>query len=112
MKKFNMLSIVCAENDDEGYKFAQMGADFVAVEPPDLIGGNVSVSSARPELITAAVAKIGQGKVIIGAGIKTGEDVRIALSLGAAGVLVASGVVKAADQEAALRDLCSGLKVA
>jgi len=110
MKAFNMLSIVCAENNEEGYKFAQMGADFIAVEPPDLIGGNISVSTARPELIVEAVAKIGPGKVIVGAGIKTGEDVRIALGLGAVGVLVASGVIKAVDQELALRDLASGLK--
>ena len=112
MKAFNMLSIVCAENDAEGHKFAQMGADFVAVEVPELIGGNVSVSTAQPDLIKEAVAKIGPGKVIVGAGIKTGEDVRIALSLGAVGVLVSSGVVKAADPMAALRDLCAGLKAA
>jgi triosephosphate isomerase len=110
MRELNMLSIVCAESDEEGRKFAEMGADFVAVEPRDLIGGDVSVSKARPELIAEAVAKIWTGKVLIGAGIKTGEDVRIALSLGAAGVLVASGVVKAPDPRVALRDLCSGLK--
>lgn len=110
MKQYNMLSVVCAENDTEGHKFAEMGADFVAVEAPELIGGNVSVTSARPDLITNAVAKIGPGKVIVGAGVKTGEDVRKALELGAVGVLVSSGVVKAADPLAALRDLCSGLK--
>jgi len=110
MKRLNMLSLVCAENEEEGARYAAMGADFVAVEVPELIGGNVSVSTARPEVIARAVAAIGPGKVIVGAGIKTGEDVRIALSLGAVGVLVSSGVVKAADPVAALRDLCSGLK--
>lgn len=40
-----------------------------------------------------------------GAGVKTGEDVRAAMDLGADGVLLASGVVKAKDPEAALRDL-------
>ncbi len=109
MKRLNMLSVVCAENDEEGRKFADMGADFVAVEPPDLIGGNVSVSQARPDLIARSVEVIGPGKVLVGAGIKTGEDVRIALKLGAVGVLVASGVVKAADPRAALKDLCGGL---
>lgn len=109
MKRLSMLSVVCAENDEEGRKFADMGADFIAVEPPDLIGGNVSVSQARPDLIARSVEAIGQGKVLVGAGIKTAEDVRIALKLGAVGVLVASGVVKAADPRAALMDLCSGL---
>jgi triosephosphate isomerase len=110
MKRLNMMSIVCAENDEEGVRYAGMGADFVAVEVPELIGGNVSVSQARPDVIQRAVAAIGKGKVIVGAGIKTGEDVRKALELGASGVLLSSGVVKAKDPMAALRDLCSGLK--
>lgn len=112
LKRMQMLSLVCAENVEEGHRYAQMGADFIAVEPPELIGGAVSVSSAKPELIRDAVAAIGPGKVIVGAGVRTGEDVRIALELGAAGVLVASGVVCAPDPVAALRDLCEGILAA
>lgn len=110
MKAQNMLSLVCAENLEEGARFAAMGADFVAIEVPELIGGDVSVSSARPELIQEAVAKIGAGKVIVGAGIKTADDVRKALQLGAAGVLVASGIIKAPDPLNALREMCGALK--
>lgn len=102
--------IVCAENPEEGRKIAELGASLVAVEPPELIGGEVSVSKARPEVISEAVGLIGQGKVIVGAGVKTGEDVRIAIKLGASGVLLASGVTKAGDPEAVLRDLVAGLK--
>jgi triosephosphate isomerase (TIM) len=110
MRGMGMLSVVCAESVSEGKKYADMGADFVAVEPPELIGGDISVSTANPELISDAVATIGAGKVLVGAGIKNAEDVRIALKLGAVGVLVASGVVKAADPVAALEDLCKGMK--
>lgn len=110
MKAQNMLSVVCAENNEEGKKFAEMGADFIAIEVPELIGGEVSISTAKPELIVEAVKVIGPGKVIVGAGIKTGEDVRKALELGAVGVLVSSGIVKAADPLAALRELCGALK--
>ncbi len=109
MKRLNMLSVVCAETAEEGKRFADFGADFIAVEAPELIGGDVSVSEARPELIVHAVEAIGRGKVLVGAGVKTGADVQKALELGAAGVLVASGVIKAQDPLAALRDLCSGL---
>ncbi len=49
-------------------------------------------------------------KVLVGAGIKTTEDVKTAIKLGAAGVLVASGIAKADDPEKALRDLVKGLK--
>ena len=49
-------------------------------------------------------------KVLCGAGVKNGEDVRKALELGAEGVLLASGVVKAKDVESVRRDLIVGLK--
>jgi triosephosphate isomerase len=47
--------------------------------------------------------------VLCGAGVKTGEDVAKAIELGAAGVLIASGVTKAQDQKTALLDLVQGL---
>ena len=43
--------------------------------------------------------------VLCGAGVKTGDDVKTAIDLGAKGVLLASGVVKAKDPEAVVRDL-------
>jgi triosephosphate isomerase len=43
--------------------------------------------------------------VLCGAGISTGEDVESARDLGASGVLLASGVAKAAEPESVLRDL-------
>jgi len=46
-------------------------------------------------------------KVLTGAGISTGEDVKKALELGTVGVLLASGVTKAKDPEKAIRDLVS-----
>jgi len=48
-------------------------------------------------------------KVLCGAGVKNGRDVKAALDLGAEGVLLASGVVKAKDVKAALLDLVSAL---
>ena len=47
--------------------------------------------------------------VLCGAGITNGEDVRAAIELGADGVLLASGVVKAKDPKKALLDLVSGI---
>jgi len=48
--------------------------------------------------------------VLCGAGVTNGEDVRAALELGADGVLLASGVVKAQDKKVVLIDLASGLQ--
>ncbi|NLA38486.1 MAG: triose-phosphate isomerase, partial [Methanomicrobiales archaeon] len=46
-------------------------------------------------------------RVLTGAGIQSGECVKIAVDLGTFGVLLASSVVKADDPGAVLRDLVS-----
>ena len=67
------------------------------------------MTEARPEVVSEAVAAVqkidADIQVLCGAGVKTGKDVAKAIELGAAGVLLASGVVKAADPKAVLRDL-------
>jgi len=56
------------------------------------------------------VRRINEQVVILcGAGIVEGRDVYAALKLGTQGVLLASGVVKAKDQEEVLRDLAKGV---
>ena len=107
-READLKIIICAENADEGAKIArEIAPDFIAVEPPELIGGDISVSTARPELISESVEKIGGGKVLVGAGIKTGADVRVAVDRGAAGVLLASGVTKSKNPESVLQNLIS-----
>lgn len=83
-------------------------ADFVAYEPPELIGGEISVSQAQPEVIERIVKILPRQKVIVGAGIKSQTDVKRALQLGAKGVLVSSAVVKAKDPEEKLLELSEG----
>ncbi len=108
-KKAGLTVVLCAATPEEGAAFLDMEPDFIAVEPPELIGGAVSVSTARPEVIEKAAKLIGSDKLLVGAGVKNGEDVRTALRLGARGVLLASGVTKAKDPKAVLLDLVSGL---
>ncbi len=109
-KKAGLTVVLCAESAEEGEKFSQKTeADFIAVEPPELIGGDISVSTAQPELITNSSAKIGSKKLLIGAGIKNGTDVKIAIEKGSAGVLLASGVTKSSDPKSVLLDLASQL---
>jgi len=92
---------------------AALGPDAVAVEPPELIGGDVSVSTADPGIVEDAVAAADavdpDVDVFCGAGVSTGEDVAAAGELGASGILLASGVAKADKPRAALEDLVSGL---
>jgi triosephosphate isomerase len=87
---------------------------MVAVEPPELIGSGVAVSKAKPEIITDTVSRIRKINkdvmILCGAGITSGDDVREALRLGTQGVILASGVVKAKNQLAAIEDLASGCR--
>lgn len=105
-----LFTIVCANTAERGSDILQFNPDLVAVEPPDLIGGDISVSKAGPHIIENAVGLIGENRVLVGAGVRDREDVQIALSLGACGVLLASGVVKAEDPYSVLLALVSGLR--
>jgi triosephosphate isomerase len=106
-----LTSVLCTNNEATSAAGAAFGPDYVAIEPPELIGSGVSVSKANPAIIERSVAAVHgvnpKVKVLTGAGIQSGECVKIALELGTDGVLLASSVVKAADPAAALRELVS-----
>jgi triosephosphate isomerase len=106
LRKHKLTIIVCAESTAAIKRLRKkLQPDYFAIEPPELIGGNISVSTAKPALIKDAVTAAAGVPVLAGAGIKTKEDVLAALALGAAGVLVASGVVLAKRPADALRGL-------
>ncbi len=114
-KEAGLLVMACAESTERAVQIASFPVkpDLIAIEPPELIGGSTSVSSAKPGLITEtikAVEEISHIPVITGAGIKTSEDARIALELGTKGVFVASGIVKAKEQGGAIRALLKGFE--
>ncbi len=108
-KEVGLTTIVCAKTPKEGAEFLAFNPDYIAVEPPELIGGTISVSSAKPEIIENAARLIGSEKLLVGAGIKTSDDVKIAIKLGAKGVLLASGITKADDPKTVLMNLANGL---
>ena len=112
-KKYGLKTIVCANDAIIGQALYSMKPDFIAVEPPELIGGNVSVSNAKPEIIKDAVHRIGkiggEHHLLVGAGVKNAKDVKRCLELGAQGVLLASGVTKAKDPRKVLKNLVSFL---
>jgi triosephosphate isomerase len=110
-KELGLTTVVCAPSAYVSGILSKLKPDFVAVEPPELIGGDISVSTAKPEVITETIEKVeGNAPVLTGAGVKTKDDVKKALELGTVGVLLASGVTKAADPETVLKELAEGLK--
>lgn len=107
-RDLDLTTVVCAQSPEECGELSKLDPDYVAFEPPELIGGDTSVSSAEPELIEEAVEK-SEVEVLTGAGIKSREDVEKSVELGCKGVLVASGVVKSENQLEEIIELCEGL---
>ena len=109
----DLLTIVCTNNIAVSKSIAELKPYAVAVEPPELIGTGRAVSKVDPAIVEDTVKEVKRVDencvVLCGAGVTNGEDVRAAIELGADGVLLASGVVKAKDPRAALIDLVSGL---
>jgi triosephosphate isomerase len=112
-ERAGLEAVVCANNPAQVGAAAALTPDAVAVEPPALIGGDVSVATADPGIVEDAVAAAdavdSDVDVFCGAGVSTGDDVDAAGELGASGVLLASGVAKADDPVAVLEDLVAGV---
>ena len=101
LKKLKMISVLCVKNVSEARKYAKLNPNYIAIEPPELIGSGKAVSKEKPELITKAADAVKSAKnntkLLCGAGIVSGEDVVKAVELGSKGILVASGIIKAKD---------------
>ncbi len=99
LRELKMISVVCVKDVAEAKKYAKLNPDYIAIEPPELIGTGKAVSKERPELITKSVDVVNSAnnktKLLCGAGIVSGYDVAKALELGSKGILVASGIIKA-----------------
>jgi len=114
-RDLGLTTVVCANTSPIAAAVASLGPDMIAVEPPELIGSGIAVSKAKPEIITDTVSRIrrinNNVAILCGAGITSGEDVKEALRLGTQGVLVASGIVKAKNQAAAIEDLAGACRL-
>ncbi|MDE1862404.1 MAG: triose-phosphate isomerase [Thaumarchaeota archaeon] len=114
LRNLKMVSVLCVRDVDEATAYAKLGPDFIAIEPPELIGSGKAVSQEKPEIITDSVKAVKEAgnatRLLCGAGIISGEDVRKALDLGADGILVASGIVKSKDWEKAIEEFSLAFK--
>ena len=113
LRQLKMISVVCVQDVAEAAKYAKLNPDYIAIEPPELIGSGKAVSTERPELITESVAAVKKAKnstkLLCGAGIISGNDVRKAIELGSSGILVASGIVKAKNWNGILEEFAKAM---
>lgn len=113
LKDAGLFSLVCADDVKPAMAVAALNPTMLAVEPPELIGTGIPVSKAKPEIISESVRRIRsinrEVKILCGAGITKGDDVRRAIELGSDGVLLASGVVKAKDPRAVMMEMAKAI---
>lgn len=111
LRSLDLLSIVCAKNLAELRDFSSMSPDYIAIEPPDLIGTKKSISTEKPSLITESFKHLklvsSKSQLICGAGINSPEDIKIAVKLGSKGILAASSVVKSKNWYEKIYELAS-----
>lgn len=108
-KHYHLMTIVCASTLKELKRIAPLHPDFIAYEPAELIGSNISVTTAKPMILQEAV-KLLQGccpktKMLCGAGVHSKNDLHQALKLGARGVLLSHALVKAKDPRKFLKEM-------
>jgi len=113
LKELKMTSIVCVKDVAEARKYSKLNPDYIAIEPPELIGSGKAVSKEKPELIIKAAEAVKSAKnntkLLCGAGIVSGEDVTKAVELGSKGILVASGIIKAKNWNKIISEFAKAL---
>src|SRR5207245_6041827 len=84
-QKLGLEVIACADDLVEAETLAKLSPEYIAIEPPELIGGDVSVTTAKPEVITKAVDRIRAAtpnvSVLCGAGVRTSQHGATALEI-------------------------------
>ena len=113
LKQLKMISVLCVKNVAESKDLAKLNPDYIAIEPPELIGSGKAVSKERPDLITKAATAVKSAKnntkLLCGAGIVSGNDVKKAMELGSKGILVASGIIKAKNWEKVMSEFAKAM---
>lgn len=106
-------TMVFGSTQEEFSNACELSPDFVVFEPAELIASpTTSVAKSEPAEIkkAAEVAKKAGIPLIVGAGVKDADDVRISVELGAAGVAVSTAIVSAEDPVKVVLDMAGGFK--
>lgn len=112
-KEVGLKTLIFASDLEELKNICSLTPNYIAYEPPELIGNaTTSVAEAKPEIIKEAseIAKTAGIPLIVGAGVHSEGDVRKSLELGAVGVAVASDILKSEDPKAEILELTEGFK--
>ena len=106
-----LATIVCADTVEEIRQVALLAPNLIVAEPTDLIGTGVASDMGYVRDTIAAVRAINPDIMVLqGAGISGPDDVANVIRAGAQATGCTSGVMKAADPEAAAEEMLYTLR--
>ena len=103
-KKLKLKILIFVKDLSEAKKIEKLKPDYIVIEPPELIAGKISVSEAKPELISK-IHKALKSKFLVGAGVHSNQDLKIAMKLGASGIALSSAITAAKNPKKVLKEL-------
>jgi triosephosphate isomerase len=108
-----LATIVCADSIKEAEAIAMLSPNIIVAEPTELIGTGQTSDEAYVIATTSAIKKINPDiLVLLGAGIKNGNDVYRTIKAGADATGTTSGIMKAEDPEAMLDEMIRAVRIA
>ena len=106
-----LATIVCADSVEEIRQIAELAPNLIVAEPTELIGTGVASDMGYVRDTIEAVRKINPDIMVLqGAGISGPDDVATVIRAGAQATGCTSGVMKAADPEAAAEEMLWALR--
>lgn len=109
-KDFEIMACVKSLGQIEKWAY-RLKAEYLLYEPPELIGSTTDSVASRPESIKRAAELCKKTHLVVGAGVKSKEDVATCLKMGAKSVGLASGFVLSNNPRQVLEDITSGFNV-
>lgn len=103
-KTLKLKTAIFAKDLKQAKKIKSLKPDYIIIEPPQLVAGKTSVTKSKPQLIKNIHKNLGY-KFIVGAGIKTNQDLVTAIKLGASGIALSSAITKAKNPKKKLLEL-------
>ena len=113
-REAGLHTLVFADSPADAAEVARLGPDIVLAEPPELIATGRSAGSVMREFVERSLAAVHaidpRILVMSGAGVHTPEDVATMIRLGLDGTGSSSGILRAADPVAVMRDMLIALR--
>jgi triosephosphate isomerase (TIM) len=105
----NLKVLICCENEKEAIMYSGLHPEFLAYEPPELIANKTQSVTSKTKEIRQIVSFLKSSSptpyslptitFLIGAGIRSKEDIKIGKSLGAQGILISSSIMEGSHEE-------------